>query len=124
MMTMTTTTITTAEVQRDYIKEYSHSLGRDMELLHFGHAGRPLLVFPTSMGRFYQWEDFGLVGILAGRIEEGRLQLWCVDSVDGESWYAGGRPPHERVRRHLDYERYVVDEVLPSMPEPPVTAGT
>ena len=60
----------------------------------------------------------------AGQIEEGSRQLWCVDSVDGESWYAGHRPPSERVRRHLDYERYLVDEVLPGMPEPPVTAGT
>ena len=56
---------TTTEMQRDYIKEFSHALGREMEVLHFGHAGRPLLVFPTSMGRFYQWEDFGLVGGLS-----------------------------------------------------------
>src|SRR5256885_1152680 len=40
-------TITTTEMQRDYIKEYSPSLGREMEVLHFGHGGRPLLVFPT-----------------------------------------------------------------------------
>ena len=52
---MTTMAITTTEMQRDYIKEFSHALGREMEVLHFGHAGRPLLVFPTSMGRFYQW---------------------------------------------------------------------
>ena len=45
---------TRADVQRDYIREHSRALGRDMELLHFGHAGRPLLVFPTSMGRFYR----------------------------------------------------------------------
>src|ERR671924_2010383 len=38
--------ITTTEMQRDYIKEWSRHLGRDMEILHFGHAGRPLLVFP------------------------------------------------------------------------------
>ena len=111
MTTMATTTITTAEVQRDYIKEYSHSLGRDMELLHFGHAGRPLLVFPTSMGRFYQWEDFGLIGGLSDFIESGAVQLICVDSVDGESWYAKDRPVADRVRRHLQYEAYIVDEI-------------
>jgi esterase/lipase superfamily enzyme len=124
MTTMATTTITTTtEVQRDYIKEYSHALGRDMELLHFGHAGRPLLVFPTSMGRFYQWEDFGLVGALSDLIESGAVQLICVDSVDGESWYARDRPPADRVRRHLQYEAYIVEEILPRLPEPPVTCG-
>jgi len=115
-MTTSTTTITTTELQRDYIKEYSPSLGRDMEILHFGHAGRPLLVFPTSMGRFYQWEDFGLVGALTDFIESGSYQLICVDSVDGESWYARDKAPADRVRRHLQYESYIVNEVLPRMP--------
>jgi esterase/lipase superfamily enzyme len=120
---MTTMLITITDVQRDYIKEYSPSLGRDMELLHFGHAGRPLLVFPTSMGRFYQWEDFGLVEAISDYIESGAIQLVCLDSVDGESWYGKDRPPGDRVRRHLQYESYIVNEILPRLPEPPVAAG-
>jgi len=106
------------------MKHWSGALGRDMEILRFGSHGLPLLVFPTSAGRFYQWEDFGMVGELAPRIEEGRFQLWCVDSVDGESWYATGVAPPERVRRHLQYESYLVDEVLPQLSEAPVTTGT
>src|SRR3989449_11170560 len=98
---MTRVSITIADVQRDYIKEYSHSLGRDMELLHFGHAGTPLLAFPTSMGRFYQWEDFGMVEALSDLLQSGAVQLICVDSVDGESWYARVRPVADRVARHL-----------------------
>jgi esterase/lipase superfamily enzyme len=121
---MTTMSMTITDVQRDYIKEYSPSLGRDMELLHFGHAGRPLLVFPTSMGRFFQWEDFGLVGALSDHIEAGAIQLVCLDSVDGESWYAKDRPPADRVRRHLEYESYIVNEILPRLPSPPIAAGT
>lgn len=110
-------------MKRDYFKDWSAALGRDMEVLRFGDWGLPLLAFPTSMGRFYQWEDFGLVDAVADSIEGGRLQLWCVDSVDEESWYAKDRPPRERVARHLQYERYVVDEVLPRLPETPVAAG-
>src|SRR2546423_14708981 len=113
----------TPDLQRDYIKEYSHSLGRDMEILHFGHAGTSLLVFPTSMGRFYQWEDFGLVGGLADYIDSGAVQLVCVDSVDGESWYAKDRRPAERRRGHLQYERYIGEEGLPRMPGPPIACG-
>jgi esterase/lipase superfamily enzyme len=118
---MATNTIT--ELHRDYVKEYSPSLGRDMELLHFGHAGRTLLAFPTSQGRFYQWEDFGLVGAIADFIESGAVQLVCVDSVDAESWYARDRPPADRVRRHLEYEAYILDEILPRLPGPPVACG-
>ena len=110
-------------MQRDYIRRWSSALGREMELLRFGHGGQPVIAFPTSMGRFYQWEDFGLVGALATRLAAGELALWCVDSVDGESWYAEDRPPAARVARHLEYERYILDEVLPDVPAPPVLAG-
>jgi esterase/lipase superfamily enzyme len=95
-----------------------------MEVLRFGHHGLPLLVFPTSEGRFYQWEDFGLVDGLRDKIDGGHLQLWCVDSVDSESWYARHLPPADRVRRHLDYERYLVEELIPRLPERPVAVGT
>ena len=37
-------------MNREYHKAYSHELNRDMELLVFGHAGQPILVFPSSMG--------------------------------------------------------------------------
>jgi esterase/lipase superfamily enzyme len=110
-------------MQRAYHKFYSQALGRDMEVLHFGASGAPLLVFPTSMGRFFQWEDFGLVGTLSDWIDAGAIQLVCVDSVDDESWYARGKPPAERVARHLQYERYILDEVMPGMPVPPVACG-
>jgi esterase/lipase superfamily enzyme len=111
-------------IAREYRKDWSTALGRDMEALRFGDAGLPLLVFPTSMGRFYQWEDFGLVEALSDKLEAGFIQLWCVDSVDGESWYAEHRHPRDRVHRHFEYERYLVDELIPRMPGRPVTAGT
>lgn len=110
-------------MEREYVRRWSRALGREMELLRFGHDGRPLVAFPTSMGRFFQWEDFGLVGALATRLAAGELQLWCLDSVDGESWLAPERPPPERVERHLEYERYVLEEVLPDVPAPPVLVG-
>ena len=65
------------------------------------------------MGRFYEWEDRGMIGALAEPLERGWLQLWCVDSVDDESWYSRHRHPADRARRHLDYEAYLLNEVLP-----------
>ena len=52
-------------MNREYHRWYSPSLGHDMELLVFGHAGARVIVFPTSMGRFFQWEDFGMIGELS-----------------------------------------------------------
>jgi esterase/lipase superfamily enzyme len=100
-------------MHREYHRWFSPSLSREMELLQFGHGGARVLVFPTSMGRFHEWEDRGMVGVLGEHLARGWLQLWCVDSVDGESWYAKHKHPADRARRHEDYERYLLHEVLP-----------
>jgi esterase/lipase superfamily enzyme len=100
-------------MNREYHKWYSPLLQRDMELLVFGHAGVPIMVFPTSQGRFYQYEDFGMIAAIAQRYQSGALQAFCVDSVDSESWYNKSVHPHDRIRRHLRYERYLLQEVLP-----------
>ncbi len=83
-----------------------------MELLIFGGAGAKVLVFPTREGRFFDYEDWGLVEALAPSIEAGQLQLFCVDSVDSESLYCGWRSPPDRIQRHKQYERYIIEEVI------------
>ena len=44
-------------MNREYHKWYSPSLGQNMELRVFGRAGRPYIVFPTSSGRFFDFEN-------------------------------------------------------------------
>ncbi len=79
----------------------------------FGHAGARLLIFPTSMGRFFEWEDRGMVGALREHLERGWIQLYCLDSVDKESWYSRRKHPVQMAERQEQYERYVLEEVLP-----------
>ena len=100
-------------MNREYHRWFSPSLQRDMEMLVFGHAGARMLVFPTSMGRYFQWEDSGMINALGDQLEQGDIQLFCVDSVDGESWYAKWKPPGERAWRQTQYDNYLVNEVLP-----------
>lgn len=100
-------------MKREYHKWFSHELGRDMEMLVFGHDGLPAIVFPTSQGRFYEFEDRGMVGAVADKIDAGKLQLYCVDSVDAESWYNRNVPPRWRIARHVQYDKYIVHEVVP-----------
>jgi len=100
-------------MERDYLKTDSSCLGKPMEVLWFGRAGRPVLLFPTSMGRFYQNEDFGLVNGLSGKIAAGEIQVICPDSVDAESWYNQSVHPGVRCRRHDQYDAYLHQELLP-----------
>ncbi|WP_111976614.1 esterase family protein [Algibacillus agarilyticus] len=102
-------------MKREYHKWWSHSLQRDMEILVFGHAGAKVLVFPTRGGRFYEYENLRMVDKLKDKIEAGQMQLFCIDSVDAESFYCFWAHPAGRIERHQKYERYVIDEVLPFM---------
>lgn len=100
-------------MNREYHKWWSPRLERDMELLIFGHGGAKVLVFPTRCGRFHEAEDLGLVESLRPKIESGRLQLFCVESIDAESFYCFWAHPAGRIQRHVQYEEYVLNEVLP-----------
>ncbi len=84
-----------------------------MEMLVFGHGGTPVLVYPSSMGRFFEWEDFKMIDALSDQLEHGHNQLFCVDSVDRESFYNKTVHPSVRMARHGQYEAYIVNEVVP-----------
>src|SRR5579862_5003817 len=90
-------TIKLPDMRRDYVNWHSPSLNRNMELLAYGDRGFPFVVFPTSGGTFYEYEDRGMVHALSPRIEAGELQLFCVDSVDRSSWYDRGLHPADRL---------------------------
>jgi esterase/lipase superfamily enzyme len=104
-------------MQREYLKSDSQAVGRPMEVLWFGHSGRPVLMFPTSMGQFYELEDFGLIGALAEKIEGGEIQAICVGTLDQESWYNKNSHPADRARRHEQYDTYLKQELLPYIHE-------
>jgi len=97
----------------NYVKWYSPRLNRDMELLVHGDRGAPVIVFPTSGARFYEWKDFLMVDALADKIDAGYIQLFCIDSVSMESWYNEHIHPRDRVVRHNQWESYLKDELIP-----------
>jgi esterase/lipase superfamily enzyme len=100
-------------MNREYHKWFSKSLQREMELLIFGRGGRAVLFFPTRMARFYDYENWGIVDAIRSQIDAGQVQLFCVDSIDGESFYNEQLHPYNRMERHLQYEGYLLNEVVP-----------
>lgn len=102
-------------MKREYHKWWSENLQRDMEILVFGHAGAKLLVFPTRDGRFDEYEKLGMVNVLRNKIELGHLQIYCIDAIHSESFYCSWAHPSGRIKRHIEYERYVLEELLPFM---------
>ncbi|MFV0436255.1 MAG: esterase family protein [Desulfopila sp.] len=92
---------------------YSPALSKDMPLRVYGHWGAPLLVFPCSQGRYFDYEGMGMIDAIAAFIDAGVVKVYCVDSVDAESWYNFSASPAERNHRYQQYDSYIVNEVLP-----------
>ncbi len=99
-------------MQREYHKWFSDRLQKNMELLVFGHAGLRVIFFPTRAARFYDYENWRVIDAIADKIDKGWLQVYCVDSVDHESFYNRDAHPTERLNRHLQYEQYILNEVI------------
>lgn len=98
-----------------YHKEYSYRIGRDMEFEVYGHAGRPLLVFPTQSGRFHDFKDRGMIYTLSPFIEAGKLRVFAVDGIDNEAVDAIPVNPHHAAWRMECYFRYITEEFVPRL---------
>lgn len=95
-----------------YFKHFSRNLNRDMEFKVYGHAGRPVLFIPCEGGRFYDYEDFGMIDRWAQWIEEGRCCIYTMDSIDRETYLAQGNPG-DRIWRHEEWYHYIIEELVP-----------
>jgi len=98
---------------REHVKWWSPSLNRDMEFLWFGKFGRPVILFPTSAGRYFENEDFHLAASVQDKVDAGEVQLILPDTVNDESWYNKGVHPAVRAARHTQYDAYLRHELVP-----------
>ncbi len=78
-----------------------------------GHWGRPVVVFPSESGRAYDFENNGMVEAVRSLLDAGRVKLYCVDSADSATWSDRSVPLERRAQLHDDYERWVLDQVVP-----------
>lgn len=97
----------------EYHKWWSPNLNQDMELKIYGHRGRPFMIFPCSSGRFFDYENRGMIQAVSHFIDQGKMKLFAVDSIDAQSWDNKDAHPVDRARRHEDYDKYIVEEVIP-----------
>jgi esterase/lipase superfamily enzyme len=96
-----------------YHKWYSPRLSRDIEVLAFGTRGYPVILFPTSMGHYYENKDFKLIDSVNWFLDEGLVKIYCVDGIDGLSWYNRNIHPADRAKNHHWYDQMLYHELVP-----------
>jgi esterase/lipase superfamily enzyme len=92
---------------------YSSNLGMEMPLVAYGHAGYPLLMFPTAAADFLEYERFHLIDAISHLIEAGRVRAYSINSVNRYSLLNEQASPEWKAELLTRYDRYVTDEVLP-----------
>ncbi len=100
-------------MKEEHKKWHTQWLNREFEMLVFGHAGYPVIVFPTSKGHYFENKDFKLIDSASHLIDAGKIKIYCPDGIDDKSWYNYSIHPADRVKTHMGYENVLVHEVIP-----------
>lgn len=97
----------------EYHRWYSPNLGHDIEVKEYGHWGQPILSFPCAGGSCHEMGDFGMIEAIRWFIDSGKTKVFAVSSIDHQSWLNEGASAEDRARRHEDYDRAIIHEVVP-----------
>jgi esterase/lipase superfamily enzyme len=92
---------------------FSHNLNIEMPMVAYGHAGYPLLMFPTAAADYLEYERFYLVDSIRPFIDAGQIRAYSINSVNRYSLLNEQMPAHLKAELLTQYDRYITDEVLP-----------
>ncbi|MFP4497880.1 MAG: alpha/beta hydrolase-fold protein [Vulcanimicrobiota bacterium] len=92
---------------------YSHRVGKHMDVVRYGHWGPPMIYYPTSGGGAGEFDYYGMHRDAKWFIDNGKVQFFCIDGFNNESFYNFHIHPADRMRSHMAYEAFVLEEVIP-----------
>ncbi|MBV6479700.1 MAG: hypothetical protein HGGPFJEG_02491 [Ignavibacteria bacterium] len=116
-------------MRRDIYKKFSPILNKEMDIVAYGHYGFALLLFPTAAADFLEYERFQMIDVLKPYIEGGKCKVYSINSINNESWLNDKMSPFDQIKRHKEFNDYVVNEVVPFIYEdcngevPVITCG-
>ena len=100
-------------MRRDITSWYSHRLGMEMPIVSYGHAGQPLLMFPTAAADFLEYERFHLIDAIRGLIDAGLIRAYSINSVNKYSLLNREAHPGWKVEMLTRFDDYINEEVIP-----------
>ena len=84
-----------------------------MPLVAYGHAGYPLLMFPTAAADYLEYERFHLIDAIKDFLDAGLIRAYSINSVNKYSLLNKESHPAWKVEMLSRYDSYITDEVLP-----------
>lgn len=100
-------------MKREIHSWHSPALNKTMEVAVYGHYGTALLLFPTAAADFLEYERFHLIDSISRQINEGKVKVFSVNSINAESWLNQYMQPRHKAIRHQQFNEYIFNEVIP-----------
>ena len=92
---------------------HSPRLNKHMDIAVYGHYGFALLMIPTAAADYLEYERFHLMESISPLINEGKLKVFSVNSINSESWLNNHMHPRDKSIRHTQFNEYIYQEVIP-----------
>ncbi|MGE5109125.1 MAG: esterase family protein [Sphingobacteriales bacterium] len=100
-------------MKRELSEWYSPALGKDMPIAAYGHYGFALLLIPTAAADYLEYERFQMMDALNPFVNEGKVKVFSIDSINKESWLNNEMLPEHKAIRHNQFNEYIFNEVVP-----------
>ncbi len=100
-------------MERKITSWYSSRLDKEMPVAVYGYYGFSLLLVPTAAADFLEYERFQLIDALAPHINSGKCKVFSINSINNESWLNTHMDPTHKAKRHMQFNEYVFEEVIP-----------
>jgi esterase/lipase superfamily enzyme len=98
---------------REIHQWYSPALNKEMPIAVYGHYGFALLMIPTAAADYLEYERFELINSLAPFINDGKIKVFSVNSINTESWMNKQMEGAHKAIRHNQFNHYIHHEVSP-----------
>jgi len=96
---------------------YSPNLCKEMPIVIYGDYGPGLLMFPSAAADYLEYERFHLIESIKHHVEAGKVKGFSINSINSESWLNDNMSGREKAVRHQQYNKYIVEEVVPYIKE-------
>ena len=100
-------------MERNTTSWFSPRLHKEMPVAVYGYYGFALLLVPTAAADYREYERFQMIDALQPHIEGGKVKVFSINSINNESWLNNNMDPRHKVVRHMQFNEYVYEEVIP-----------
>ena len=94
---------------------YSPRVRRTVNVKRWGHAGQPVLIFPTAGGDFEECERFLMMRVLDDLLRAGRIRVYSCDSVGGQAMMDGSLTPAQAMSMQNGFHQWLRHELVPAI---------